>query len=272
MKLVATLITLLTCFATAAEFEPSPPNPTDIRVVPIKPTPDPDNVETLIIFPKNNQIIYSNPVKLQLLLTGFPVGLDSDFDRRRLIYNNPRGQALRIFVDDYPFISLYKSFTDAFTEDDLYFDKYFNTSIPYNLEEGAHLLRAFPVRSYGECVRSPEAFEARIFYLGDRANGLKINLKKPFLTYNEPTAEHSYREGKPILLDFYLSNVMLSRDGYKVRLTIDGKIRRLLIKWLPFYIYGLKKGTHTIRLQLLNEQNKQVPGSFNDVHKTITIY
>lgn len=269
--LLTLMIILITSTLTAAEFGPAKPNPTDIRVVPIQPTPAPDNVETLIIFPKNEQTVSSNP-KVKLRLTGYPLGLNSDFDRNEMIYNNPRGQALRIFIDDKPFIAIYKSFTDSFTEDNLYFDKQLNTTIPYHLSGGMHLIRAFPVRSFGECVRGTKAFDEQIFYVGNRSNRLDFNLNSPFLTYNEPTEEHSYKDENPILLDFYLSNVRLSRDGYKVRLTIDGKIKRLLIKWVPFYIYGLKKGSHTIRLQLLNEQNKVVSGSFNDVQKSIRVY
>ncbi|NDB85948.1 MAG: hypothetical protein EB127_25100 [Alphaproteobacteria bacterium] len=63
----------------------------------------------------------------------------------------------------------------------------------------------------------------------------------------------------------------MSVDGYKVKLTIDGKIQRTLTSWKPYYIYGLKKGKHTFKLELLDPSNKVVPGSFNTVEKTIVI-
>jgi hypothetical protein len=74
------------------------------------------------------------------------------------------------------------------------------------------------------------------------------------------------------LLDFYLSNCDLSPDGYKVRLTVDGTMTRVISSWQPYYISGLKKGTHTIRLELIDEKNLLVPGIFNDNQRTITIH
>jgi hypothetical protein len=71
-------------------------------------------------------------------------------------------------------------------------------------------------------------------------------------------------------LDFLISNCELTPDGYKVRLTIDGNVHRTLTSWQPYYIYGLSKGKHTIRLELLNKEEK-VPGSFNDVTRTIYV-
>jgi hypothetical protein len=79
-------------------------------------------------------------------------------------------------------------------------------------------------------------------------------------------------EGRPILLDFYVSNTELSPDGYRVRLTVDGKVNRTLSFWQPYYIYGLKKGKHTVRLELLDPTGQLVPGMFNNVQQSFTVH
>jgi hypothetical protein len=91
------------------------------------------------------------------------------------------------------------------------------------------------------------------------------------LTYNEPSDNMPLTEGQPILLDFFISNCELTKDGYKVRLSIDGKGTRTLTSWQPYYIYGLKRGRHKVKLELLDPDDKVVPGTFNRVERTINV-
>ena len=136
-----------------------------------------------------------------------------------------------------------------------------------------HVIRAYPCRSYHESIKSANAFTASIFYFQEKKDNPKVDLSAPYLTYNFPQGDIPYNEKKPkpVLLDFYLTHCTLSKDGYKVRLTIDGNIQRQLTTWQPYYIYGLKKGMHKIRLELLDPKNKRVAGLFNDVERTITL-
>ena len=98
-----------------------------------------------------------------------------------------------------------------------------------------------------------------------------MDLSGPYLTYNEPSGFLNIKDKEPVLLDFYLTNAFLSEDGYFVRLTIDNKIKRKLSKWSPYYIYGLGKGKHTIRLELMDKNIEKVPGLFNDTTRSFTI-
>lgn len=254
-----------------ADFPSERENLSGVRIVPVRPTPEPDNVKTYITFPRNGEIYNSSPVKVQARLIGFPAGTYSEFERAKEIYNDPNGQSLLVFVDDYHPIEIYRSFIDSLDRNNLYFDWTLLTSIPYNLGEGMHVIRAFPDRSYGESLKGPGCFAVSVFYIGERLNNLDVDLSGPYLTYNEPLETLTYTEQKPILLDFYLTNTQLSRDGYKIKVTIDGTVDRILTMWVPYYIYGLKQGTHTIQLQLLNGRNQVVPGIFNDVTRTITV-
>ncbi len=133
-----------------------------------------------------------------------------------------------------------------------------------------HILRAFPCRSFGESLKCDKCHIAMPFYYQDKKPTLDVDLSAPYLTYNEPQGTFE-DPSQPILLDFYISNCTLSKDGYKVRITIDDGNQRFLYGWGPYYIYGLKPGTHRIQLELIDPQNEQVPGIFNDVTRTFTI-
>ena len=98
-----------------------------------------------------------------------------------------------------------------------------------------------------------------------------MDLNKPYLTYNEPQGRYTYNESTPLLLDFYISNCKLSIDGYKVALSINGNLIQKLAEWTPYYIYGLNKGTHNIKLELLDASNEIVPGFFNVVEREILL-
>lgn len=270
MKVLLALFALIISTLPAAEMGPGKVNPSDIRIIPVQATPEADNIQSFITFPADYQVV-NNPVNVQLRLSGYPLGTMSDFERKNDLLNDRFGQSMRIFIDNLPYFSIYQSYIDDLDDNTLYYDRILNTTVPYNLRQGMHVIRIVPVRSYGECLKGRNVFAASIFYIGEQKNNLNVDLQRPYLTYNEPSGNVVYPRNKPILLDFYISNVQLSRDGYKVRITIDDKTRRLLVGWYPFYIYGLRSGRHKIRLQLLDEKNEVVPGMFNDVEKTIHI-
>lgn len=269
------LLTLVTLFfssnLTSAGFGSQKANPSSVRIVPVEPTPESDNVETTITFPKRGQVLTSNPVRLQFQLVGFPVGTTSDFDRKKEVFDDSNGQSLLVFIDDHHPIEIYKSFVDSLDNNNLFFNLTLTTTAPFYLKEGMHVIRAFPDRSFGESLKGPGTYAVSTFYMGKQKDNLDVNLCGPYLTYNEPLETINYCPNKPVLLDFYLSNVQLSRDGYKVKVIIDKDVIRYLTQWTPYYIYGLDSGKHSIHLQLVDEKNKVVPGIFNNVKRTITV-
>lgn len=239
-----------------------------VRVVPVESTPEPDEVQVHIAFPANGEVKESNPVTVQIRLEGFPLGVYSDFPRARELRDRKEGQSLHIIVDDQPFIEINEAIDDTADTEELDFDQTIEAKIPFHLKNGPHILRIFPVRSFDESLKGDKAFEAIYFYVGKK-EGKIPDLSQPYLTYNQPLGD--FRSDKPILLDFFLSNTQLSRDGYKVRLTIDGSDKRILTQWVPYYIYGLGKGSHTIKLELLNPSNQTIPGLFGDSQRTIRV-
>lgn len=244
----------------------------EVRVVPVKPTPDSETVETRIVFPQTKDIQTKNPVDIQLRVEGFPMRTYSEFPRAREVMNyNVEGQSIHIIVDNEPYFAENEAIVDALDNAMDYYDQVMEFPMETDLEPGMHVLRVFPARSYGESVKSDGAFMSRIFYFRSKTPLLDVDLSKPYLTPNQPQGNYKYDPKKPILFDFYLSNVLLSKDGYKLRITIDGKIQRIITSWVPYYIYGLKPGDHVIKMELLNEKNTQVPGMFNNVERKFSI-
>lgn len=266
-----TLLAALSCaLLNAAEIEERAPNPSSMRIVSVDPTPEPDHVKLYIVFPKEGDIKTGQPVKVQTRLNGFPLGTYSEFPRAREIANdNSKGQSLHVFVDNEPYFIINEAIIDALDDNEEYYEQTSNFAIPFDLKPGMHVLRIFPARSFYESIKGDKACAVTTFYYKVKKDNLDVDLDGAYLTYNEPDGE--YQKGKPILLDFYIANCQLSKDGYKVRFSIDGKMQRILTQWIPYYIYGLQQGKHAIRLELLDPQNKLVPGLFNDVTRNITI-
>jgi hypothetical protein len=271
MKWLAALSVLsLTSLALAAELDKQKPNPTEIRVVPVDPSPESNATATRIVFPKSNEVVDGSPVHIQLRIEGYPLGIDSsEFLRTEEVYNGNAGQTINVIIDDRPYIEINNAFFDTAETDEIDFDQTIDYKLPFSLSPGLHVIRVFPARSFREGLKGSGCFSADTFYYKTTKGGPTVDLSKPYLTYNQPIG--SLSDKQPILLDFYVSNCQLSRDGYKVLLTIDKKIKRTLTSWVPYYIYGLKPGYHVIELSLLDPQNRPLPGLLGPVKDSFTI-
>lgn len=254
---------------SGVELQEGAPNPNTIQVVPVSPSPSANDIGLRIQYPKKGKVETKQPVHLEMRLDWFPLGIQTELPRHYEIYDNDIGQSIHVFIDDREYFEINEALFDAVDDHDEFFDQIAEKDLPFTLSPGAHIIRAFPCRSFGESVKTRNSFVSGVFYI-EKKTTPPVDLTKPFLTYNEP--QGSYEDAtKPILLDFYVNNCALSKDGYKVRLTIDNQNTRFLYDWTPYYIYGLPKGSHTLKLELISPQNTVVPGLFNIVERTIVI-
>ena len=242
-----------------------------IRLLPVKRTPEAEASTVVISLPQPRAVVSGNPVWLQVRVEGYPIGASSEFERAQEIAVGDMGQTIHVVVDNLPYFAVSEPALDPFNEAGWYYETNYKFEIPASLSQGEHLVRAFLARSFGESLKGDRTFFASTFYVGERGSS-KFDLNKPYLTYNEPSNQLYLVENSAILLDFFITNCELSKDGYKVRLTIDKRATRTLTDWQPYYIYGLKEGQHTIRLELLDSSGAVVPGPFNDVEQTITVH
>ncbi len=243
----------------------------ELRVQPVARTPEADTIAVAIAYPKPEQVLRSGKVWVQARVDGFALAADSPFERADELATTDMGQTLHVVVDDLPYFAVNEEALDPFIDQGFYYDTSYKFEVPGRLSQGAHTLRIFPARSYGESLKGTRTFSAFAFYVGSEG-GKTPDLSKPYLTYNEPSNRLHFSQGSPILLDFYISNCELTPDGYRVRLSIDGKTVRTLTVWVPYYLYGLPKGKHTIRLELLDRSEKLVDGPFSDISETIVIH
>lgn len=245
----------------------------EIRVLPVKRTPEPETAILALQVPKLGQAVGGNPVWIQARVDGFALEADSQFDRASEIVNSKLGQTIHVVIDDKPYFPINGPSVDPFNEQGWYYDQFYKFTVPFKLANGLHTIRMFLARSYGESLKGQNMFFAGYFFIGDDCDASEASiLTKPYLTYNEPSNKGCLLEGKPILLDFYVTNTELSPDGYKVKMVLDGEIERIFTSWQPYYIYGLKRGKHSIRLQLIDRKGQVVAGSFNDVQESFTVY
>lgn len=242
-----------------------------IRLMPVKRTPEAEASTVVVSLPTPGALVKSQPVWLQIRVEGYPIGASSEFDRQKEIAVTDKGQTMHVVVDNHPYFAVSEPAIDPFNEAGWYYETNYKFEIQAKLEKGEHLVRVFLSRTYGESLKGDLTFYASSFFVGERGP-TKFDLSKPFLTYNEPSNQMYLTEGTPVLLDFFISNCELTKDGYKVRLTVDKKATRTLTEWQPYYIYGLDEGQHTVRLELLGLDGHLVKGPFNDVEQTITVH
>jgi hypothetical protein len=244
----------------------------EVRVVPVEPTPEPNNVSLILVYPKCGELKESGKVDFQFRLDGLSIGTDTEYrTRARELRYDPNSQSIRILVDNSLCIEMNEALIDALDNNAVYLTQRITGKLNCPLSDGEHILQAFPVRSYDESIKGAESYVASVFYINNKDKKLNVDLNKPYITYNQPYGTFTYHKDRPILLDFLVKNCELSSDGYKIRFSIDGKVERLITLWIPYYIYSLPQGTHTIRLELLDPFDNPVQNGFADVSRTIEV-
>lgn len=232
----------------AAEEDEPPPAP--VRVVAGERAPlEGDAPAVRITAPRDGQRIARGRVDLRLAVRNWPLEPEP-------------GRHVHVIVDDEPYIAV----RDVSRPIDL--TELVRQHLGHDLAQGTHVVRVFPSRGHHESVKAEGAFGVVVFHYGAPTAGFSFDASAPLLTYSRPKGCNV--AGDRVLLDFYVSNVELARDGHRVRYEIDGR-GGVITSWAPHWIENLSAGEHTIRLTLLNAAGEPVPGPFNDTTRTITV-
>jgi hypothetical protein len=243
-----------------------------VQVVPVVQSAEPTMAGMDIVFPDNGGRYESNPIDIQLRIKGFLLGAKTSTSRANELVNDRLGQYVNVIVDDNAvFTSRGPAISPLHDEGD-YYQEFYKFAVPFDLQEGRHTMRFFLVKSYGESLKTKKSFAAVEFYLKNNKEDRGINLKEPYISYNQPSANIKYRQEGPVLLDFYLSNCRLSSGGYRVKLYVDKKKVAVLEKWNPYYLYGLSKGKHTIKLVLIDKHGMKVSGKNSSVKGSFLVF
>ncbi|WP_394848796.1 hypothetical protein LZC95_15245 [Pendulispora brunnea] len=144
------------------------------------------------------------------------------------------------------------------------------------LTEGQHVLATFPSRANHESVKTKDALNVVEFYVGKKG-APAVDVKKPFLIYSRPKGEYKGDMANHVLIDFQLLNDVLSEDKDHVNIAvsgpgIEGNLTAKVIKFgTPYYLDNLQNGTYTVKLDLVDKNDKPVPGAWNSVSREIKI-
>lgn len=246
--------------SAAPEVAPAPPALPDVDFVEGSPAAPPEKAPTLAIkAPTANQVILADKagdfeVKLDLKGWEVPAG----------------GNHVHVILDGRP----YKRIDDPKAP-----IKLKDLDPKYTIEEGQHVVVAFPSRPTHESVKpigKAVPASAQIFWVGKKGTAT-WKPTDPTFVYSRPKGAN---DGPPpaegILVDFYLLNAELGDGKLTVEATLTGpgveSGKTVKIKeWKPWRIKNVRDGKYNLKMKLLDKDGKPVPGAWNDVSHDFSV-
>lgn len=235
-----------------------------------------------IVEPKEGLTVTSSTVKVKLIISGDLKGYMPGMDPQTKMGNH-----IHVILDNQPYEAYYN------------LDNEFELR---NVTDGEHTLRVFASRPWHESYKNDGSFQMVRFIVknggGDTSKPTTTNSgntmaeptpegkdmkastagnvdpKKPLLTYSRPKGEYKDAAADSIMIDFWLENAKLKDDGgkYRVRYTIDNGVAMYIDKWAPIWLSGWSDGTHSIKLELVDEADNLVDNDgYNSTTREITI-
>lgn len=168
--------------------------------------------------------------------------------------NSAEGQHIHFILDNKPYVALYKP-THSVT-------------LAKNSE---HVLLCFLSRSYHLSLKTPDASVLVKFKVD--ANGKYVKAEDPMdpmLFYSRPKGEYKGADTENLLLDFYVKNLNLSPNDYKVKVDV-GDTTFTVDSWKPYLIKGAKAGDLEVKLSLIDPKGKEVGGTYGEIERTSKI-
>ncbi len=129
-----------------------------------------------------------------------------------------------------------------------------NNTATVELLDGNNLTVCFVTDEQYHIIPQPEAIILKNIIIGEHHD--YFNEKQPHLLYFSP---NEYTGN----LEFLLINTNLEAHDFTIKATVDQSVF-MLSQWRNYRIEGLKKGEHSVRLQLLDEHGQLIDGQFND--------
>jgi len=129
------------------------------------------------------------------------------------------------------------------------------TKINKDFIYGNNVFVAFLTNNNGISIKANKAKVVKNVLIDDES---LFDMSQPHLFYYLPQATIQ----QPIL-DFYLVNTAIAKQGNKVKVIINGTTF-LITKWAAYQIAGLKDANNTIRIELIDKNGKLITGAFND--------
>ncbi len=144
------------------------------------------------------------------------------------------------------------------------------------IAEGQHVLVAFASRGSHESVKTKDAIFVTQFFVGKKGE-TPTDLKKPLLVYSRPKGEYKGATANHIIVDFQLWNAELGEKKNKVNVTITGPgidsplIQKMTEFGTPLYLDNARNGNYSVKLELLDADDKAVAGPWNTTTRGISV-
>lgn len=190
----------------------------------------------------------SNKFVLDYTMTNYELGKQTSMNEIKTCANAAKGQHIHCIVDNAPYVAIYEH------------------SAKLNaVKDGQHTVLSFLSRSYHESIKNKKAYALTSVITGPSRYYSRYaapDLTSPMLFYSRPKGEYTGIETDAVLLDFYIVNCDLSKNGYKVKAEINGT-EFMLTKWCGYFMEGLPMGENSVKLTLLDEKGKQVESPYS---------
>ena len=194
-----------------------------------------------------NELNSGSELEFSFDVKNYELGAQTEHEFQYSLANSKKGQHIHLIINNDPYSAHY---TNKFKK---------------KLDPDNGVILAFLSRSYHESVKNKNAY---IFtQYGDLE---KIDLDKQYLFYSRPKGTYTGQDTRKLLLDFYLVNTTISKNGNKVRATINDE-EFLIDEWSPYYIEGLAKGEVKIKLELINSSGELIDSPFNPSIRTVIL-
>lgn len=124
------------------------------------------------------------------------------------------------------------------------------------LSSGSFTTLSFLCDEDGLSIKQPEAYALRSFNVGKHSD---INYSDSAMVILN--AIHQNTSFTP-LVDFYLANTNISKEGNTLQLSIDSSEFQIH-NWSAYKINGLAKGKHKIKIQLVNHKGEHFKSPYS---------
>lgn len=240
-----------------ADFDEGPTRDTTsaVSISPGEHGPSFDGVATTIVTPTEGEVVTGDSLEVVIEQSGVELMAPTSGEGANGLAYSKDGQHLHVIIDHEPYMAMY--------------------NVPFKiggLAPGTRTMIVFPSRSWHESVKNPGSVAVRKFVVETPEPDDGFDPEGPTLVYSRPKGEYIGKDAARVLLDFYLLNVELSAEGYRVIASVDGGKEVTITDWKPYFIEGLTDGEHTIRLRLVDAEGATVTnGPYGEAERTITV-
>jgi hypothetical protein len=145
------------------------------------------------------------------------------------------------------------------------------------LQEGQHVLVAFPSDEAHVAVKPDKGKSGHavvVFWVGKAGPG-GIRASDPMLVFSRPKGTYNGEAAGSIVLDWYLLNTELADARSRVRATVTppaGEPKTTTVtSWAPLSILNLPNGETRVRIELLDKDERAMPGPWNRTERSIIV-